>query len=193
MKILNLYCGQKVWLDKKGYATVWVNGKNKKVHVLVWEKRYGKKPKGYQLHHIDEDKANWHIDNLELVTQSDHFRIHAGWIKKNGKWILKPCKICKKLLPLDSFYKRKTLKHKTPSHICMECAKQEWNINARKNGIKPRRCILPNDRGEYFCIKCKKWNIKEKHTFSNKKAQSYCKNCFNKIQKICRKKRNYLF
>ena len=90
MKILNLYEGHKVWLDKKGYTTVWIDGKNKKVHVLEWEKHNGKKPIGYQLHHKDEDKSNWHIDNLELVTQSDHHKIHAGWLRENGKWIGKP-------------------------------------------------------------------------------------------------------
>lgn len=119
MKILNLYAGKKVFHDRKGYAIVWVNGRNRKVHVLEWEKLHGPKPPGYQIHHIDGNKANWDISNLLLVTQSDHFRIHAGWVMKEGTWTAKPCKDCKQILPLDSFYQRKGL---TPSQRCIECS-----------------------------------------------------------------------
>ncbi len=107
MKVLNLYAGHAIYYDKKGYAIIWLDGKNKKVHILEWEKHNSIKPKGYQLHHKDENKANWHIDNLQLETQSDHFKIHAGWIRENGIWIKKPCMDCKELLPLDFFIREK--------------------------------------------------------------------------------------
>lgn len=119
MKVLNLYSGKKVYYDKKGYAIVWVDGKNKKVHVLEWEKHNGQKPDGYDIHHKDENKANWQIENLMLVSRSDHYKIHAGWIMENGVWTKKPCKDCKQLIPLDQFYQRKGL---TPSNRCKPCS-----------------------------------------------------------------------
>ncbi|MHA1137998.1 MAG: HNH endonuclease signature motif containing protein [Candidatus Thorarchaeota archaeon] len=117
------YDGRNVYFDKKGYPLVWINGKDKKVHILEWEKYNGKKPEGMQIHHKDNDKSNWNICNLVLVTQSDHFRIHAGWERQGNVWIKKPCKDCKQLLPLDNFYQRKGL---TPSHMCIECTKKYY-------------------------------------------------------------------
>jgi len=115
-----LYNNKKIWFDSKGYAVIWRAGQQKKVHILEWEKYNGKKPKGYEVHHKDENKANWNIDNLQLETPSSHQRIHAGWIRKNGIWILKPCNNCNQILPLDKFYPRKGL---TPSALCKECSK----------------------------------------------------------------------
>ena len=68
----NNYNGFAIYYDKKGYATIWIHGKNKKVHVLEWEKHNGKKQEGFEIHHTDENKANWHINNLELLSNSDH-------------------------------------------------------------------------------------------------------------------------
>ncbi len=114
----NTYDGFGIWYDKKGYPTIYINCKNIKLHIYIWEKVNGKKPTGMQVHHKDNNKKNWNIDNLELVTQSDHFKIHAGWVRKNKIWIKKPCKDCKQLLPLDKFYQRKGL---TPLNRCINC------------------------------------------------------------------------
>ena len=116
----NTYEGFGIWYDKKGYPNIWINGKSIKLHIYIWEKINGEKPKGYDIHHIDFDKKNYKIENLSLETKSDHLKIHAGWIRdSNKKWIKKPCKDCKKLLPLDSFYQRKGL---TPSNRCIKCS-----------------------------------------------------------------------
>lgn len=112
------YGGFGIWYDKKGYATIWINGKNIKLHIYIWEKANGEKPKGMQIHHKDFNKRNYNLDNLELVSQSDHFRIHAGWVRENGEWIEKPCNGCKKTLLLDKFYKRKG---HTPTALCKVC------------------------------------------------------------------------
>jgi len=45
-----------VWYDKKGYPTIWLNNKSVKIHVYVWERKNGEKPKGYDIHHKDFDK-----------------------------------------------------------------------------------------------------------------------------------------
>ena len=47
------------------------------LHNYVWEKHNGKKPSGYEIHHIDFNKINNEIDNLQLVTPSEHTKIHS--------------------------------------------------------------------------------------------------------------------
>lgn len=68
--------GLKFRRDKKtGY---YLNAKtHKRLHVYVWESFNGPVPEGYQIHHKDLDKRNNDIENLVLLTQSEHMRLHA--------------------------------------------------------------------------------------------------------------------
>ncbi len=154
MKILNLYEDKKVWLTNKGYPSVWRDGKSKMVHVLEWEKHNGPKPEGMQIHHLDENKANWEISNLLLVSASDHLKIHAGWVSENGVWVAKPCKDCTRLLPLDCFHQRKGL---TPLHYCIDCGKKR---HTKRNTAEYRLLRKKYMRGYYSKNKHAKWGIK---------------------------------
>lgn len=80
---------------KKGYLRYGKDdeGKLRFEHCIVWEKANGKIPLGMQIHHIDFDKTNNNLSNLQLVTPLDHKRLHQGCILKDGEW-LKPCKDC---------------------------------------------------------------------------------------------------
>ena len=60
-----------------GYPTIWINKQNTLVHRYVWEKHNGKIPKGSVVHHKDENKLNFSIENLILLTNSEHNRKHA--------------------------------------------------------------------------------------------------------------------
>ena len=126
----NTYEGFRVWCDKKYYPRICIDAKSIKLHVYIWEKANGQKPKNHELHHKDFNKKNYSLNNLELLTLSDHRKVHAGWVRGNGKWILKPCHDCKKLLPLSEFYKRKGL---TPSSYCIPC-----------NGIRDKKKLIEN-------------------------------------------------
>ncbi len=46
------------------------------VHRLVWQTIHGPIPKGMQVHHIDENKLNNHISNLELLPIGVHQGLH---------------------------------------------------------------------------------------------------------------------
>lgn len=50
----------------------------KRMHIYVWEYYNGAIPKGYEVHHKDLNKANNDISNLELLTVSEHRKIHAS-------------------------------------------------------------------------------------------------------------------
>ena len=69
-------------------------------HCLVWEKYFGEIPEGMQIHHIDGDKTNNDISNLQLVTPLEHKRIHEGCKLVMGIWY-KPCRCCGQYKPID--------------------------------------------------------------------------------------------
>jgi len=43
---------------------------------FVWIKNNGLIPKGFLIHHIDENPLNDNIDNLAILTRKGHFEIH---------------------------------------------------------------------------------------------------------------------
>jgi len=134
--------GHGVWIDKKGYPSIWLNGRIVKVHVVVWERANGPKPKGTEIHHKDEDKANYALANLELLTNSEHQRIHAGWLRdENGNWTAKPCTRCAQVLPLSAFYPVKT--RNRPSALCRACTNV---VTAEHNKAVPEKRRLYNQR-----------------------------------------------
>lgn len=58
------------------YCGAYFQRKGKRLHRMVWEYHNGEIPKGYHIHHKDENKHNNDISNLELVYKSDHLRGH---------------------------------------------------------------------------------------------------------------------
>jgi hypothetical protein len=69
-----------VWKNQKGYCCVSINenGYEKAylLHRLAWELEHGPIPDGYELHHIDRNKANWSLDNLMMVDRQTHQELH---------------------------------------------------------------------------------------------------------------------
>lgn len=115
-------------------------------HCIVWEEHYGEIPIGMQIHHKDFDKTNNSIENLQLVTPTEHKRLHEGCIKKEGVWY-KPCKVCGEYKPCDKenwYFSRGWI----TGRICKSCyiekvcderkkrIKKGWRRNSGWNGLK---------------------------------------------------------
>ena len=47
-----------------------------RLHRAVWEAANGRIADGYQVHHINEDPSDNRLENLELLSHSEHSRIH---------------------------------------------------------------------------------------------------------------------
>ncbi len=55
------------------------------MHRDVWEYYKGKIPEGYDLHHINKDKTDNRIKNLEIYTKSEHASKFATGNNQYGK------------------------------------------------------------------------------------------------------------
>jgi len=47
-----------------------------RAHIWVWINERGKIPPRMHIHHIDENKSNNHISNLQIISPGDHARLH---------------------------------------------------------------------------------------------------------------------
>ena len=52
--------------------------KRQLMHRDVWEYHNGKIPESYDIHHIDHNRANNNIENLQMLSKSDHARIYSN-------------------------------------------------------------------------------------------------------------------
>lgn len=53
------------------------------MHRYVWERHNGAIPDGYHVHHIDHDKSNNRLENLELLSASEHSSMHS----RESEWV----------------------------------------------------------------------------------------------------------
>lgn len=82
--------GGKVFDKKNGYMLIYdLNSKlkNKYIpeHRLIMEKHLGRKLKSKEIiHHINENRLDNRIDNLQITTRAEHLKIHEiyNWKKK---------------------------------------------------------------------------------------------------------------
>lgn len=68
--------GVKYTLRSNGYFGA-TTGKRNLMHRDVWNFYNGVIPDYYDVHHIDHDKSNNKIENLELLPKSEHARLYA--------------------------------------------------------------------------------------------------------------------
>lgn len=76
--------GKKFTLRNHGYYSL-TNGKRTLMHRYVWEYYNGKILDNYDLHHIDHNKTNNNINNLELYSKAEHASKFATGNNQYGK------------------------------------------------------------------------------------------------------------
>lgn len=77
--------GNKYTLRNHGYYSM-TYGKRTMMHRDVWEYYNGKIPKKHDIHHINHNKADNRIENLELYTKSEHAKKFSTGNNQYGKF-----------------------------------------------------------------------------------------------------------
>lgn len=90
-------------------------------HRRIWEAAHGPIPSGYQIHHINHDRADNRLSNLACVDTVTHKRLHVGhWIVE-GVWF-KRCTCCGWAGPEDAYPTKKTVNGvRFTRGNCFEC------------------------------------------------------------------------
>lgn len=98
LKVYNINVEQqdyKITKTSRGYLQkIWTDPETGKlhreyVHRIVWEESYGSIPEGYVIHHIDGNKENNEISNLELKASGSHIKEHG----EKSQWTWRKRKI----------------------------------------------------------------------------------------------------
>jgi hypothetical protein len=119
VKECRIYFGKKFYKQKYGYWTIKEWNKENKfyktilAHRWVWENVNGVIPEKMDIHHIDGDKDNNEISNLNIVSRSEHQ-------KKNHAQELKQKENLNKVRPLE------WLKSDAGRKAVSEKGKQVW-------------------------------------------------------------------
>lgn len=71
-----LYDGKKFTLRNNRYFSL-SNGDRCLMHRYVWQKEKGIIPNGYDIHHIDGNRSNNNITNLECISKAEHTRKYS--------------------------------------------------------------------------------------------------------------------
>jgi hypothetical protein len=131
-------------ITRKGYRRLYdaVSRRLRMEHDLVWEQAHGPIPVGFVVHHVNHDKLDNRLENLELLDPLVHKRIHSGCELRDGMW-WKPCRKCGAMKAITEYYRR-------PDGVlpwCKSCQianvvenrrqrrarRQEWPLPARRS------------------------------------------------------------
>ena len=163
----------------------------KRMHVYVWEQNYEKVPKGYEVHHKDFDRSNNDISNLQLLTVSEHKRLHGNllteeqreWRRNNINEKARPQAIeWHKSEEGRKWHKQQYLNtrdvlHKKLPYTCIQCGKEflgEYGSKFCSNACKSaHRRKMGVDLVEKECIICGKKFMTDK----NKKICTCSRTC----------------
>lgn len=175
-------------------------GKRERLHCYVWRYFNGEIPKGYHIHHKDEDKSHNDIENLECVIMPAHLSYHG---KEHS--ILEREKVVKNIkenaLPKAiEWHKSKKGRewhkehcdslHKIITFKCRFCGKEFESMNNGKNLYCSNACKVAMrkksgiDNEERVCIICGEKFIANKYS----RTKTCSKNCAGILRHKNRKK-----
>lgn len=175
------YFGKRFYKQKDGY---WANIMPIHAHRWVWINHYGSIASGMDIHHKDGNKDNNEIENLEILSRSEHLKRH--WedpeLRKERRAFLE------KIRPKVHEYLRSEEGRKKQSIVskkawekrrsfvinCIECqrqitTKQPWTKFCHVNCEKKHRRKKGIDKVEANCLVCYKRFLKDKYS-----PQKFC-------------------
>ena len=204
------YCGYKFRKDPKtGYylsSKKTTANKRERLHEFVWRNINGKIPEGYHIHHIDRDKDNNDIDNLEMLSQQEHAYKHNEMRTEEEKQKLRE-NIVKYAVPrakewhsseegkqwhskhaIEIFKNKQPQEHKCTFCGCIFITKKSYGETANRFCSNACRAAFRRKSGvdniEKCCEECGKTYISSKYAKTH-----FCAECGNKRHKRNRESR----
>lgn len=157
-----------------------------RLHVAVWEYFNGPKPKKYHIHHKDNNKKNNDISNLQLLSSSEHGKLHYQEKTEEEKAKIKEGHYKNCILVAAEIHREQPLtdEHKKKisdgfkkglfyKHTCIFC-KKEFETKNKTCKYCCGKCknddnkAFRNDKSNWKEVECSKCN---KKYFSCKKLQ----------------------
>lgn len=189
--------------EKTGY---YLNSTNRvRIHRYVWEKEIGKIPKGYEIHHINRNKADNRIENLRLLSCSEHRKLHAVHTEEEKERMRK--NLTENIRPLANIWhgsekgiewhkkhyeEVKDKLHRKEEKTCLYCGKSFINLSYSKfcsNNCKSAwRRKTGIDNVTRICQMCGKEFMVNKYS----KAKFCSLKCSGENRKIVNKQKNYI-
>lgn len=178
------------------YLSGSIKGKRYRLHRYIYEKYKGKIPKGYEIHHIDKNKDNNTIENLQLLTSKKHKEIHSKnmtieqrlYYKKLMNTIVRPKAITWHKSKVGREWHKEQYKISLGKSqnlririICENCGKEFKTVNNGTNRFCSNNCKTAYrkksgiDDETRKCIKCGRTYIVNKYS-----KRKYCYNCIAK-------------
>lgn len=117
------------------------------IHVAVGLYCYGEIPKGFVVHHIDENPANNSVDNLQILERADHSRIHPPTPSVEKEFT---CAYCGKSYIATDAHTNRFCSHSCKCKFhhfntrkipvrCVVCGREFWT-----DKYKPAQCCSPS-------------------------------------------------
>lgn len=131
-------------------------GRRKRLHVYVWEYHNGAVPEGYHVHHIDHEKSNNEIENLQLLSKDDHLKLHGKELTEEQRARMRK-NLIENVMPKAKAW------HKTEDG-------RKWHSQNAKKQWENKQAV------EYECTNCGK-TFESRHRYSAGSNRFCCNAC----------------
>lgn len=149
---------KKFYQDKKTCYWISTTSPRIRAHIWVWKYYKGEIPKGFHIHHIDEDKSNNEISNLKIMSKHEHLSMHMSTAERKE---------------LSSIQVNK-IRHLTKEWHASEQGREWHRIHAQNTNFGKWDAL------KYTCMQC--------HKSYESSKRSNVKFCSNNCKSLFRRK-----
>lgn len=161
MEEYQTHFNRRFYKDKKAGYWISIDAPKIRAHRWVWINIHGPIPKGYHIHHKNENKSDNRIENLELIEKSRHISHHMS--KPERK--LKSALICDKIRPLT----------------------KEWHSSKEGKAwhrLHALKCNFgKNDPKDYVCEVCKR-DYQSSRSHNSRFCSNNCRSQYRRNEKL---------
>lgn len=180
--------GRKFWREAKtGY---YLDNDRNRLHRLVYEKHFGSIPKGFDVHHKDENTANNAPGNLVALPHGAHLRLHragkrVGTSDQNAAWSRRSWNV-RKRVKVECLGCRNTFRSRArgePRKFCSSACLERYRSSAfqpcRRSCVQCGHEYIAQRTAQKFCTRqCNNTAAQQRERAI---AQVHCAECWTRF------------